>query len=330
MRFADKVEAVKRYFSNTREGRPLYVGLNVTEACNADCDFCGYRRSRRYDERIVHGLPSYLPVLNDLKPIVLSFLGGEPFSRSDLEYLVAEAKHGARVPYVQITTNGSHLSKERYVRLSEAGLDRLNISLDYTGEAHDESRGIPNLYKRIAQFLNDADDADGAKISFNTIVMAGSLQHARDVVQLAERYGHKVTLFPYSPVKNGNASHVISLEVAGARQLFRELKLEYPDTIINPEGTMPGIDAFLKDRRYNSCDAGRSFMWVKPDGTYMGCIDIPDSRATDLEAVRKFADRNKCTDCYLPCRAMSETASRASGSLLGLANLLKHYKGIAA
>lgn len=328
MKLTEKIEAAKRYFENRIAGRPLYVGLNITEACNADCDFCGYRRTNDYEGRISKGLPSYMPIYNDLKPIVLSFLGGEPFSRKDLEKLVREAKYDANIPYVQVTTNGSFLSKERYVALSNSGLNRLNISLDFIGERHDNSRGIEGLYAKIAGFLDDVKELNGAKISFNTIIMEESVQDVREIVNVAEKYGSQVTLFPYSPVKNGNHNHIISLGKQSARNLFRELKDNYSHVVTNPEATMEGIDTFIAQRKYNGCDAGRSFMWVRPDGTYMGCIDIPESKAASLEEVRRFKDRNTCTSCYLPCRAMSETTATTNNPIK-LYKLAKHFTAIA-
>ena len=327
MKVLEKIEAAKRYVQNRISGKPLYVGLNITEACNADCDFCGYRRTNDYEGRMSKGLPSYTPIYNDLKPIVLSFLGGEPFSRKDLEKLVKEAKYEANVPYVQVTTNGSFLSKEKYIALSEAGLNRLNISLDYVGEKHDRSRGIPGLYEKITGFLEDAKGVKGAKISFNTIVMADGISDVKQIVDLAQKYGTQITLFPYSPVKNGNCNRIISLEKESARKLFRELKDNYSSVVTNPEATMSGIDEFIGSRKYGGCDAGRSFMWVRPDGTYMGCIDIPQSSAKTLEEVRKFKDRNTCTACYLPCRAMSETAATTKNPLT-LLQIGKHFASV--
>ena len=264
--------------------------------------------------RVRPALDSYLEILRDLNPIVVSFLGGEPFSRKDLERLINAAKYDAGVPHVQVTTNGSFLTLEKYVAVSEAGLDRLNISLDYATEAHDTSRGIKGLYEKITEFVKEvrAKGIKGAEISLNTIYMADSVKDTEELAKFAREQRIQITLFPYSLVKNANGSHDLALQREVALKNFDRLWAQYRDVITNPDAVMGAMMEFIEKGFYpGKCDAGRSFMWVKPDGTYMACIDLPHSRAESLEEVRRFKDTNECQSCYLPCRGSPEMAAHA-------------------
>ena len=55
---------------------------------------------------------------------------GEPFLNRRLADMVAYAKRSGRVDYMDTTTNGSLITPERIGPVLEAGLDKINISVD--------------------------------------------------------------------------------------------------------------------------------------------------------------------------------------------------------
>ena len=55
---------------------------------------------------------------------------GEPFLNKNLSKMVAYAKASGLVEYIDLATNGSLFTKDNLSQLFEAGLDRLNISLE--------------------------------------------------------------------------------------------------------------------------------------------------------------------------------------------------------
>src|SRR3989344_55 len=240
MRLRDSFEAIKRYYSNKKKGKPFYVSIEVTQNCNADCGFCGYRRSNNDVRRILETKSSYLDEILELTPIAVGFVGGEPLIRKDLENLVREAKTEANIPYVQITTNGSFLTIPRYNSLSESGLDRLNISLDFLGKDHDNSRGLNGLYSKIIPFLDESRNHNGARIGLSIIVMKENLSEIPSIIQFAKEHGLQVTLMPYSPVRVGSNLYSVSVEdfIPG---ILTKLKRENPRIIMNSKITLEKI-----------------------------------------------------------------------------------------
>ena len=78
--------------------------------------------------------------------MLVTFTGGEPTLRKDLESIVVVAcAAAAPLTYLQMITHGGMLSLERALSLWDAGIDQFNISLDYLDERHDAARGIPGL-----------------------------------------------------------------------------------------------------------------------------------------------------------------------------------------
>jgi hypothetical protein len=109
--------------------RPVVV-WNVTRRCNLHCAHC-YSSSQNRDYPDELTLDQGKALIDDLAEFgapVLLFSGGEPVMRPDLHELVAHSRQVGLRPV--LSTNGTLLSKENVSRLSEAGLDRVGISLD--------------------------------------------------------------------------------------------------------------------------------------------------------------------------------------------------------
>ena len=55
---------------------------------------------------------------------------GEPFLNKNLATMIRYAKDSGRVPYIDTTTNASLMTPERLGPVLDAGLDKINISVD--------------------------------------------------------------------------------------------------------------------------------------------------------------------------------------------------------
>lgn len=315
MNVADAVNSIERYATNRITGRPLYVCIEPTVRCNADCRFCDYRRSNA-NAREIGELGSYLPIISFLNPIAVSFAGGEPLLRTGLEALVQETK-SAKVPFVEITTNGSTLTLERYCSLSEAGADRINISLDFPDERHDESRKIPGLYSKIMEFLKDAKkEKRGAKIGLNTIYMKENIDALPGMLQLAAEYHLTINLMPYIRT-SAYDTHAMTLdEKKKAAITLRQLMGRFGPMFAGSTSYMDSLKKYLENGKVGRCDAGRSFMWVLPDGRMTACnrhedwtVNLMTQKDAALAAIRSVKKTNDCQRCYSNCRGEPESAT---------------------
>lgn len=302
-----------RWVSNHITGKPLYVSVEPTHRCNADCDFCLYARSLGNGNKDQEA-KSYTSVLKPLNPVLVNFAGGEPLLRPDLERLVKETKEDAGVPFVSVTTNGSLLSMERYRSLCDAGLDSLNISLDFPDSTHDQSRKIPGLFEKIKSFLAEYSKQDeGVPVSLNFIYMKENMEQLFETANFAKTYGLRLSILPYVATRANNFSHI--LETERAVSLLDQFAKDpaYLLTRNNSEAYMKNAKLYLKGELRTPCDAGRSFLWVFPDGSIRACnitsaakkISSDDPYAA-LREVRAFKRTNNCQDCYLSCRGETE------------------------
>src|SRR5699024_6064088 len=105
-----------------------------TEKCSLRCTYCmpeeGLPPIAREDLLTASEIARLVGIgVHDLGIREVRFTGGEPLMRADLEEIVAACADVAPQIGMALTTNGLGL-EHRARRLAEAGLHRVNVSLD--------------------------------------------------------------------------------------------------------------------------------------------------------------------------------------------------------
>ena len=115
-------------------GREIdYLRVSITDRCNMRCIYC------MPPEGILHRPHDQILSFEDIYKIVnvavglgikkVRITGGEPLVRKGLALVIKNLKRIKGLNEIVLTTNGVYL-KEHAFSLKEAGLDRVNISLD--------------------------------------------------------------------------------------------------------------------------------------------------------------------------------------------------------
>ena len=144
-----------------------YVRISVTDRCPLRCVYCMPEEGLPFfpTERVLSQDEIVQVVKNFAKRGIHSvrLTGGEPLVRTDIVDIIRRVKAVPGIDDVAITTNGLALPKMAPA-LREAGLDRLNISLDtFKADAYKEiTRG-----GNIRQVLNGIKAA--AELDFKAI-----------------------------------------------------------------------------------------------------------------------------------------------------------------
>ena len=112
------------------QGKPLWLVLELTYECPLKCPWCSnpvdYAR-RKGEELTTAEWKRVLREGRELGALQLGFTGGEPLLRDDIEELVADAT--ALGYYTNLITSGVGLTEARLVKLKEAGLKQIQLSL---------------------------------------------------------------------------------------------------------------------------------------------------------------------------------------------------------
>ena len=180
--------------------RLLYVKIKLTWRCNLRCKMCNVWRQSREDRLTLQVMQSLADELVELGTAKVHLSGGEVLLASDIfEIISAFADRGMQV---NLTTNGTLLTKEMAQRLVEGGLHNLSVSLDgATPAVHDALRGKGN-WKRTMRGIHSLRRA--AKhvrrklhIRINYVITRRNYQDLARVPEIAYQAGaDRLTLIP--------------------------------------------------------------------------------------------------------------------------------------
>ena len=156
--------------------------FSITNRCNLNCIYChceGEERAKEIStdkiakkEISAEFIIAIARVASDYFDIrQIKFSGGEPLMRADL----ADIVHGMRdiEDNISVTTNGVFLGK--YARaLADAGLDRVNVSLDSINEEkYDFITCSRNNLHSVIDGIHSAIDAGLTPVKLNMVLLNG-------------------------------------------------------------------------------------------------------------------------------------------------------------
>ncbi len=171
-------------------GREItYLRISVTDRCNLRCTYCmppeGIKLLRHQDILSFEEIVEVARAAVEMGVTKVRVTGGEPLVRRGVEALVEMLSRVAGIEDLCMTTNGTLLAG-RAQALADAGLHRVNISLDATDP--DRFAGITGGGD-VASVLAGIDSARGAglrPIKLNCVVRESSDEpDARDVARFA-------------------------------------------------------------------------------------------------------------------------------------------------
>ncbi|WP_283152397.1 GTP 3',8-cyclase MoaA [Guptibacillus hwajinpoensis] len=193
--------------------RPLRdLRISVTDRCNFRCRYCMPEETFGPDYEFLPktSLLQFEEITRLARLFVemgvekIRLTGGEPLLRRDLDVLIRMLSQIKGIDDIALTTNASLLKKSA-LKLKQAGLTRVNVSLD---AIHDETFGKMNgrgtKIKPVLEGIQAAADA-GLQVKINMVVQKGINDH--EIVPMASYFrnsGHIVRFIEYMDVGNSN------------------------------------------------------------------------------------------------------------------------------
>jgi GTP 3',8-cyclase len=210
-----------------RYGRKV-TGLRIalTPRCNLKCIYCHHEGEIDPQREI----PAEMAInaaraAADLGVRSLKFTGGEPLLRQDLAGLISQMPQELDI---SLTTNGIFLA-EQAQGLAEAGLDRLNISLDSL--KHETYRAITGGREGdLERVLAGIDAAKGAglePIKLNVVVLKKNEPQIPDLIEFSRQKGMILQLIELLDLRG--------LGISGDIERIEQSLLECADRITTRE-----------------------------------------------------------------------------------------------
>jgi len=300
-----------KYAYLTIRRRPVLVHFEVTMRCNAHCGFCDYWKTDSSAKATE--VKSFADAARFFNPMVITFTGGEPTLRRDLEDLVAGVSGAVKLKYITLITHGGMLSPERARSLWKAGINQFNISLDFLDERHDRARGIPGLTDKIMRTVPRMREIGISGIRFNTVIKRDNLDQLMPIVTRARELGCGVNFSCYTDAKNGNRDGLIEdQQIAHLDETMGELlafKRKTRGVITNSDYYLEQIPRYVRGEITEPCRSGMRTIHIDPLGRVKRCPDFPsDFHWTEY---RKYEPID-CNACYYACRGEAQAPLRFS------------------
>ena len=168
---------------------PLALLAEITHRCPMRCVYCSNPLALEPASRELP-TPVWCRVLEeaaDLGVLQVHFSGGEPAARADLAALV---EHASRCGlYSNLITSGIPLDRDKVIRLRDAGLEHVQLSVqDVDAEAGDRIGGLPGGQRRKLQVAGWIREA-GLALTINAVIHRHNAARLGGLIDLAVALG---------------------------------------------------------------------------------------------------------------------------------------------
>ena len=215
-----------------------YVRISVTDRCDFRCVYCMAEEMTFLPRDSIMSLEEVELVARAFVELGVSRIrltGGEPLVRRGL---VDNLHHIGRLEGLDellITTNGSQLVRHAKA-LKEAGVKRLNISLDSLNEVRFKAMTRTGKLPQVLEGINVAIEQGFERIKINSVVMRGSNDdEVLDLVEFARDKGIDIAFIEEMPL-GIIQSHDRAITYCSSNDVREIIEQRYP-LIHNPQKT---------------------------------------------------------------------------------------------
>jgi cyclic pyranopterin phosphate synthase len=270
-----------------RYGRKInYLRISVTDRCNLRCAYCmpseGIPLIKHDDILRYEEITRIAYLAHELGFTKFRITGGEPLVRKGLHYLVRDLANLGEDLDLSITTNGILLANQA-LTLKDAGLKRINISLDTLNREKFKQISRFDLFSHVIEGINKAIEVGFEPIKINVVVVK-NINHDEilDFVELTRSrplWIRFIELMPFSR-NNWQIDNFISeneiKKIIGAHYKLLESNPSYigsPSTDYTIEGHKGRI-GFISPISKKFCDLCNRIR-LTADGHLLPCLHSP-------------------------------------------------------
>src|SRR5438046_7938837 len=215
--------------------------ISVTDRCNFRCIYCmpaeGLKWLKREDILRFEEIVRLARVFVERYGVrTIRITGGEPLVRVKLEELIGMINAIDPTLDITMTTNGV-LLRQKAQALKDAGLKRINISLDTLHMDTFKEMARSDAFDRVMDGITAAREAGLWPIKLNMVVMQGHNDNAVvDFARLAHGEGYEVRFIEFMPLDGDNIW--TNEQVVPSRPIPERIDDQFP--LVPFEDTRPG------------------------------------------------------------------------------------------
>ena len=188
----------------SQDKKPVVV-WNITSACNLKCVHCYASAGKASGEIDTKQGLELIENLKDYGTPVILFSGGEPLMRQDLPKLIDSAvKKDLRAV---ISTNGTLITQDMAMELSDYGLSYIGVSLDGLQEINDTFRGVKGAFSAAMKGIYHSMH-QGIKVGLRFTMNKSNVKEIPKIIDLMKAEGIPRICF-YHLVYTGRAKELM-------------------------------------------------------------------------------------------------------------------------
>ena len=218
-----------------------YLRVSVTERCNFRCQYCMPEKPFSWvpKENLLsfEELFLFIKVAIDQGINKIRLTGGEPLLREDLDTFIGMI-HGYKPDIDLALTSNGFLLEEAAQKLKDAGLKRLNISLDSLKPAVAAQIAQKNVLGKVIAGIDKALEV-GLGIKINMVPLKGiNDNEIIDLLEYCHQKGIKIRFIEY--MENAHAS--ADIEGMHGKEILAKIKEKYVIRSLGREGASPSFN----------------------------------------------------------------------------------------
>ncbi len=207
--------------------KTLYLRLSLSETCNLRCRYC--RSGQICESKIGLGDPALLRIVHHIAEITpihkVRLTGGEPLTHKNPIAMVRELRQLLPSAEICLTTNATLLAPLA-PGLKQAGLDRINISLDTVDEKRFFELTGGGEVKDVISGIGAAQKAGLSPIKLNAVLLRSyNADNLEPLLELARSLASELRLIELMPI--GSAKTLFQREYISGGEALNTLRPRY-------------------------------------------------------------------------------------------------------
>ncbi len=226
-----------------------YLRVSVTERCNFRCQYCMPEKPFSWvpKENLLsfEELFLFIKVAMDEGVNKIRITGGEPLLREDLDSFVRMIYNHNPDVDLALTTNG-YLLPQTAQKLKDAGLKRLNISLDSLKPEVAQKIAQKDVLGQVLKGIDKALEV-GLGVKINMVPLKGiNDNEILDVMEYCMQRGIKIRFIEY--MENRHAME--ALRGMHGKEILAKVKEKYTIRALGREGASPSFNYKIEENGY--------------------------------------------------------------------------------
>jgi len=223
-----------------------YLRVSVTERCNFRCQYCMPEKPFSWVPRenllTFEELFLFMKVAMDEGVNKIRITGGEPLLREGLDTFI-KMIHDYKPDIDLALTTNAYLLPQTAQKLKDAGLKRLNISLDSLKPEVAQQIAQKDVLEQVLKGIDKALEV-GLGVKINMVPLKGiNDNEILDIIDYCKARNIKVRFIEY--MENAHASK--SIEGMHGREILEKVKERYTINALGREGASPSFNYILDD-----------------------------------------------------------------------------------